>query len=331
MKRSKVLFAFVLVSIAVGCSEVESTDSQCGDLTFELSLEGGGTDSRVAVSEDPQSEKWLVEWSEGDALGGYSTAGELCFTPFSMVNFDSESSTFSGSVQGEQMRLLYPYDELGEIDNGLYRVDLTSQSVDMDSPFSLMGQNTYMINSEMISMDSTTPIVMRHVGAALTLKLGFTSLSEDYTYTLSRVALGADEESLDSGDVQPILTQDINLTLPIDDSAFYTNPTYGSLELDVVNSPTIYNYSSQEASTIYSLNFNILPMEILAGESIDVIWYLYRTSIEGGKVNEIFNSVTISNTLDRTINFERATRNEISAICDISGCYIHITVDVGFD
>ncbi len=327
----RVLLASIALSAFVGCSVESEPLSSGGCLSLEVSLEGGeDSSSRIEVSEQSGSDSWSVEWSEGDLLGGVGLGGsQSSFSEFKMESFDAKNSTFSGAIQSEQLRLVYPFDSSSVIDDDSYRVDLTTQVADASDSFASLSSYTHMISSTPLDTNSAEAITMKHLGAAMTLNVAFSSLSDDYTYILGYMEIGQTESSESS--IAIPTSYEIDLGASLDSSSIYSNAERGALTIEVENSPYLYNYDAAQSSTIYPLHFNIFPFDVANGEILDLTWHLYCKNNSTGVVREIFNTVEITNQSGSKVSFERSTHNVINALCDIEGCYMRVTIDVGFD
>ncbi len=304
MKRVYFLAATVAMSYSCATENFQDiTPSSSGDLmTIAVATSSNNdVDTRIAISEDVDSSKWITKWSDGDELGGYSSEydGDN-FMLFEMEDFKEKESTFSGPA-AEQLRLVYPYCENSTIENNRYMVDLSSQKSSMSegSEFYYMSQYTHMI-SNIITSGGTNP-AMSHIGAAMELKLKFPDVT-DSRYTIKKVALG--------GEQIPVSAY-INLEKEVDSDDFMEVDQMGSISIEVEDSPVL------NAQDIYTIKFNILPFAVVQQESVTIELFVYDS------VDDVLKyiSMPIENSGEREISFDRSTYNYISKLCYLEYAY----------
>lgn len=331
----KIFTLAALAAAAVSCSAPEEqiiSGQESGLQTITASIAPA---TKVALSADQESGNWKVSWVDGDALGCYSSGvGQSAFSRYAMVKFDESNSSFSGEVQGDDIRLVYPYDSEAVIEDGFYTVDLGKQIVDMSNDFGSMESYTHLISGELAD-GAIDNVSMKHLGGALTLNMRFgwvSSLGDYRSSRLSKIEIGVGDNQIAANgkletinldaDQNPIYewptAAKIDLEQPIDADELYSETTNGAINAYLINSPEIYAYDAADESTTYTITLNTLPAQIAAGKNIYVRCFIYfNTFDETGAVTlerEFYSAKNIAITED--LDLTRSTHNTINVLFD---------------
>lgn len=320
----KVIFGAVVLLLAAACS-VDSGSMPSGNNTISVTASLGAT-TRIAVAEDSESDKWTLSWAEDDALGGFAMGGsDDSFALYEMDSYDLNSSTFKGEASDLPLRFVYPYRAEALIEGGLYEVDLSSQRFDMLAPMANLSSSTHLISAEEFEASSSGSISMQHIGCAITLNLSVESLylnGESYTYQLSRIEMGTDED--EDGDYLAIPAScQIDLNATVEQATFYSNISDGVIAVDIDNSLDII------PGEVYSVIFSSLPISIASAEQISLKYYFNRYNLDG-ELDKVCHTkgLVVSNDGSSTVEFARATHNIISAPYD-GALYYSISITAG--
>lgn len=326
----KIVGSIIFSLFVVACStSTSSLSPDASGALVSVSASMGAT-TRISLSESDVDDSWVLQWVDGDALGAYSLGGDaVAFEPFEMLDFDLSNSLFQGELLEGYSRFVYPYLADATLEQDAFTIDLAAQSADMEDPFAAMSSTTYMISDEAVALqEGGAKITMNHLGAAFTVNIRFSSLDEEkYIYTFQSIEIG-EAESTQGGVALPYAARvDLGAESPSDALSELSS---GAIVVSVENSPEVVNYDPESSNTTYSINLNALPFTIGVGESIPLTWRLYRENRESGTVQETYKTHYISNNGDEQVEFGRATHTDLNYECDITGCYVWISVDVGF-
>lgn len=298
MKR--VIFSAAALFAVVACTEAELSEATVEDVDLSGAIVVNASMSSSADSRVEITDEWVVNWEDGDALLGYSQgAGE--FTKFSMTEFEATASSFSGGVAANSYYLIYPYSEVTAADS--YTVDLSSQFAGLN--------NTHMISSSEVSSESSS-VTMTHIGAMMTLAIGG---CDTYAgYKLKAVELTS---------VPTTATIDLTDEIVIAEGA----KTYGSLNSGANMLVIAPEPVTIVAGTAPELQFNILPFNVSAGNTLTVNVQLVD---EDGK--DWYAQASVTNSGETNVAFNRATYNSVKVTIDEStfaeGCKMSmITAD----
>ncbi len=236
-------------------------------------------------------EEWVIGWDEDDALMAIGEAGGSSkFT----IKSDSDISnpTFEGSSLSEDFYLLHPYsaafDERRDATSNIFDLDLTSQRAG--------AVKSYMISHRSIASELfETTVMMKHLGATMTLDMKFTGY-EGYTI-----------ESLEVSGLN---------------SRGYVNIAAGqcdyasALQEPSINTITVTDIATKltngdDGAAYAKVRFNIFETTIAEGEGVNV--NLYLKSDDGTMV---ILAKKITNTESAPIDFARATYNTLK--CGLS-------------
>ncbi len=280
MVMKKTLYFAALSALVASCSmeKISETPNTQKQYTFEIGL-NGNADTRIAIEED--GEDWIVNWTEGDKLHGY--AGGVC-TDFAMSNLaeDGSFAAFTGpfDVEATSARFLYPA-SYPAIENDKYTASLEEQTVKAN--FENLSSTTYMM-SEVFDIESTDAITLKHLGAALKVRIKL-NVADAASYTLASLELNG-----------------VAASATIDYSKEVENAVSVG-ELSTIN----VNVDGVEAvDGVYTLPLSVFPFIKEAGETIK----LRAIFTNDGKSYLAVREITLS---EKTA-YARATTNVISAL-----------------
>lgn len=296
----------LLVFIAISCDkEIDPViTEETKSITVEVSV-SDSTDSRVAMDKENSTDVdgWSFVWEEGDALSAWYS-GCTKSVKFSMDVFDSNSSTFTGSVDSEveSLRFIYPYENV-IIKDDKYTVDISEQDGTLDK--------CYMISSEAVDISgdeniSISGLSMKHIGAFMAVIIDLTNEKEGITYKLT---------GLEYAGIPTVGTVDMTADF---DNCLTTTNTNRTVEVDLGDDPLVFGYDDGYFTT--TAYINILPFELGASESVTVNLTIEISEDEDGTVLEnLTTAATIANNSSSAVPFARATHN-----------YTYLTVDASY-
>ncbi len=312
MRRELTLLAVAFATFS--CAEAtvnESTKPQTESKTVSVEV-GISAEAITKVSLSEEGEVWHAAWSEGDALGGWST-GESSTNEFTMKgDYIDETVTFEGEMSGDDLRLVYPYSDDAAVANGMYTIDVSEQSVDLSAAaIESMGSDTYMVSSELLTEVDGTSVqsYMMHATAAVEFELAFVDLPADAITTIDYLYFGCDANG-DNADYAPSKAI-IDLSKSGVEYGSVADDTE-AIKVSVENCAALVEYTGEE-SEIVSLAFNVIPFSVKAGAPLDILIALNHEV--GGETTTSTHIVTITNEGNESFEFGRATHSTVKAVC----------------
>lgn len=293
--------------LAAGCSKSEeplNSENKKVQVKMNVSLPSE-SETKVYYSEEANpGEAWSVVWTKEDALGGFSwsgtPSGAISFDKFSMSTLtDSKNATFSGTVgaSATSLRLVYPYDnKANAISAGKYHLDLSGQSVNMNDPYTCLGNNSPLVGNIISSPTSSVANAsMSHICTYIRVQLKFSNLPE----SSKLVGIELSSERL-------YQSADLDLTKEISGDAFISNYTAGVISVPIVNSGTLV------AEDIYSIPIAAFPTTFTSSTPVTLTAYISS----GGVIYKNTTAFSIAPATD--ITFQRAKYNYLNFNCNMT-------------
>ncbi|MFR9602723.1 MAG: GLUG motif-containing protein [Rikenellaceae bacterium] len=322
MKR--LFISAIVAAVAMSCANEAIDDAVDSPLTDESACYinvccNENADTRVTLTEDSESGNLITTWVETlDFLGVWSDG--YTFEGYGYVeSVDSDDKSLATikipitTTLGETIRLFFPY-QYGTaatiIDNKRY-IGIQKQTIDISDRglYSIGTYYTNMVSDECyVSTSGYAPstVVMRHIGTAIKLGLRFENVPSD-GLTIESLMLGGGDGVAIPYDAYFDYTKDVTV-----DDDYLTSITSGYLNVTVSNSPTIAEFSSDDADgTTYYIYLNAFPFTIAANQSIELSIKLRSES--GGQYSGTY---TVTNG-DVEKEISRATYTSINYLCDL--------------
>ncbi len=289
MKKLLLFAAVAFAAVTCQKSDIETPEQESGEL-IEVTVTAGvpsTLETRMGVVPDEINDNWAITWDNGDSVIGWSESGSI--SEFEMSSYDSEESTFTGSIESGNMRLIYPYDATA-IQSEVYTIDLSEQSVDLttDAHAHYGKNNLYMASDIFAASETASAVNMSHLLAAVELEV--TNSTGDDLIIEKAIITGLKSSAT-------VAFRDLALT-----------STEGDITLSINSAKVI------DASSSTLVPFSVIPETLSSGDTFTI--ELYFTN---------FTTATITKTVGSD-GFELAAGTHNTFVCEVEETTT-ITVD----